>query len=290
MRAIGYVDGGRLRLASRNANNITSRYPELRPLGRALGVHEAVLDGEIIAFGDDGRPSFELLQSRMHLTAEGQVRRLSQSRPVAYVIFDLLFLDGRSLLAEPYTARREALASLELNGPAWQVPAFHAGDGAALLAATRAQKLEGIVAKRRDAPYLPGRRSGAWVKVKNTLTADVVVGGWQEGEGGRSGRIGALVLGVFDGDELRLVGKAGSGFTEAELKRVSALLAPLARPTTPFTGTQPAKGTHFVEPVLVASVGYTGITRIGTLRHPVYKGLRDDLDARDVAIERADVG
>jgi bifunctional non-homologous end joining protein LigD len=284
------VEGGRLRLASRNANNITPRYPELRPLGRALGTHEAVLDGEVVAFGDDGRPSFERLQGRMHLTSEAQVRRLSQSQPVAYVIFDLLFLDGHTLCGDPYEQRRAKLQELKLSGPTWQVPAYHAGDGAALLEASRAQNLEGIVAKRLDSTYQPGKRTQAWVKVKNVRSTDAVIGGWQPGDGGRAGRLGSLVLGAYEGDELRYVGKAGSGFSDRELKRVQDLLDPLARETTPFTGTQPAKGTRFVEPRLVASVEYTEITRIGTLRHPVYKGLRDDIDPRDVAIERADVG
>jgi bifunctional non-homologous end joining protein LigD len=290
VRAIGYVDGGRLRLESRNSKNITPRYPELRPLGRALGTHEAILDGEIVAFGDDGRPSFERLQGRMHLTSESQVRRLSQSRPVAYVIFDLLFLDGRSLLELPYLERREKLASLELGGPTWQVPAYHQGDGAALLEAARAQRLEGIVAKRVDCPYTPGRRSSGWVKVKNVQRTDVVIGGWLKGDGGRAGRLGALAMGAYEDGELRFVGKVGTGFTDAELKRLQGLLEPLERDASPFTGTQPPKLTRFVEPVLVASVEYTDITRIGTIRHPSYKGLRDDVDARDVAIERADVG
>jgi bifunctional non-homologous end joining protein LigD len=290
VRAIAYVDGGRLRLESRNSKNITPRYPELRPLGRALGTHEAILDGEIVAFGDDGRPSFERLQGRMHLTSESQVRRLSQSRPVAYVIFDLLFLDGRSLLELPYLERRENLASLELGGPTWQVPAYHQGDGAALLEASRAQKLEGIVAKRVDCPYTPGRRSSGWVKVKNVQRADVVIGGWLKGDGGRAGRLGALAMGAYEDGELRFVGKVGTGFTDAELKRLQGLLEPLERDTSPFTGTQPPKLTRFVEPVLIASVEYTDITRIGTIRHPSYKGLRDDVDPHDVAIERADVG
>jgi bifunctional non-homologous end joining protein LigD len=290
VRAIGYADGGRLRLESRNAKNITPRYPELRPLGRALGTHEAVLDGEIVAFGEDGRPSFERLQGRMHLTSEAQVRRLSQSQPVAYVIFDLLFLDGHSLLALPYEERRERLAALELGGPAWQVPAYHRGDGQALLEASRAQRLEGIVAKRLDCPYTPGRRSPGWVKVKNIRRTDVVIGGWLTGDGGRAGRLGALVMGVYDDDgALRYVGRVGTGFTDAELTRVQALLEPLERPTSPFTGTQPPKLTRFVEPRLVAAVEYTEATRVGTLRHPSYKGLRDDLDPLDVAMERADV-
>jgi bifunctional non-homologous end joining protein LigD len=290
VRAIGYADGGRLRLASRNAKNITPRYPELRPLGRALGTHEAVLDGEIVAFGDDGRPSFERLQGRMHLTSESQVRRLSQSQPVAYVIFDLLFLDGHTLLGETYEERRAKLQELQLAGPTWQVPAYHAGDGAALLEASRAQRLEGIVAKRLDCPYTPGRRSPGWIKVKNVQRTDVVIGGWLPGDGGRAGRLGALAMGAYDGGELRYVGKVGTGFSDAELKRLEGLLEPLQRDDSPFAGTQPPKLTRFVEPRLVAAVEYTEITRIGTLRHPSYKGLRDDIDPRDVAIERADVG
>jgi bifunctional non-homologous end joining protein LigD len=284
VRAIGYAEGGRLRLASRRANNITSRYPELRELGRALGTHEAVIDGEVVAFDDNGRPSFQRLQRRMHLTSEGQVRRLSVSDPVVYIIFDLLFLDGHSLLAEPYEARRARLLELGLNGPAWQTPAHHVGDGAALLAASRAQGLEGIVAKRLDCPYTPGRRSGGWVKVKNVRRADVVVGGWVEGEGGRSGRLGALAVGWYDDEgELYYGGRVGSGFTEAELKRVGRLLEPLARDTSPFTaGPTPPKEVHFVEPELVASADYGDITDTGTLRHPRYKGLRDDLDPADV--------
>ena len=159
MRAIGYADGGRLRLESRNGNDITPRYPELRELGRALGTHEAVLDGEVVALDESGRPSFQRLQRRMHLTSEGQVRRLSQSEPVVYMLFDLLWLDGHSLLELPYEERRRRLAELQLSGPTWQAPAHHVGDGAALLAASKAQGLEGIVAKRLDSQYLPGRRS-----------------------------------------------------------------------------------------------------------------------------------
>jgi bifunctional non-homologous end joining protein LigD len=226
----------------------------------------------------------------MHLTSESQVRRLSQSQPVAYVIFDLLYLDGRSLLGLPYAERREQLEKLELSGPTWQVPAYHRGDGAALLQASRAQRLEGIVAKRLDSLYTPGRRSSGWIKVKNVQRTEAVIGGWLRGDGGRAGRLGALALGAYDDEgELRFVGKVGTGFTEAELTRLQGLLEPLERPTSPFAGTQPPKLTRFVEPELVASVEYTDLTRIGTLRHPSYKGLRDDIDPRDVAIEHADV-
>ena len=279
VRAIGYAEGGRLKLESRNGNNVTSRYPELRALGRALGTHEAILDGEVVALDSNGRPSFQRLQRRMHLTSEGMVRRLSQSEPVVYMIFDLLWLDGHSLLGATYETRRAKLLELGLAGPTWQVPAHHVGNGAGLLEASKAQGLEGLVAKRRDGTYLPGRRSTGWVKVKNVRNTDVVVGGWVGGDGGRLGKIGALVIGfTTDEGELRYAGKVGTGFNEAELKRLQGIVDPLARDTTPFTGVQPEKATRFIEPTLVASVDYGDITDAGTLRHPVYKGLRDDID------------
>jgi bifunctional non-homologous end joining protein LigD len=282
VRAIAYVEGGRVRLASRRARNITPTYPELARLGRALGTHDAVLDGEIVAF-EGGTPSFQRLQRRMNLASEAQVRRIASQVPVVYIIFDVLFLDGHSLLGLSYEDRRKLLAKLELSGDAWQSPAHHVGDGEAMLAAARAQDLEGIVAKRLDSTYLPGRRSQAWVKVKNKRTADVVVGGWLEGEGGRSGRLGALVIGIPDDDGvLRYAGRVGTGFTETELARVKRLLDDLAADASPFTGRQPPKGTHFVAPRLVARVDFTERTNAGTLRQPSYKGLRDDVAPEDV--------
>jgi bifunctional non-homologous end joining protein LigD len=282
VRAIGYVAGGRLRLASRNGRDITPRYPELRELGRALAGHEAIIDGEVVAFGEDGRPSFQLLQRRMHLTSEHAVRRLSQSDPVAYIVFDLLWLDGHSLCGLRYDERRERLLELGLNGRTWQTPAHHVGDGQAMLEASRAQGLEGVIAKRLDCPYTPGRRSPAWVKVKNFRQIDVVVGGWLPGEGRRSGRLGALVVGFYEDDELRYAGRVGTGFSEAELDRLGSILEPLSRPDSPFSGRQPPKETRFVQPELVAAVEYGEWTQARTLRHPSYKGLRDDVEPREV--------
>jgi bifunctional non-homologous end joining protein LigD len=282
VRAIGYAAGGRLRLESRNGKDITPRYPELRELGRELGGHEAVLDGEVVAFGEDGRPSFQRLQKRMHLTSEHAVRRLSVSEPVAYLLFDLLWLDGHSLMELRYDERRERLVELGLNGGRWQTPAHHVGDGAALLQASRAQGLEGVIAKRLDCPYTPGRRSTGWVKVKNFRRIDVVIGGWLPGEGRRGGRLGALVVGFYEDGELRYAGRVGTGFTEAELDRLGRLLEPLARETSPFSGRQPPRETHFVEPELVAAVEYGEWTQARTLRHPSYKGIRDDVRPEDV--------
>lgn len=283
VRAIGYAEGGRLRLESRNGNDLTARYPELRDLGRALGAHEAVLDGEIVAFDSAGHPSFQRLQARMHLTGDRAVRRAATENPIAYVLFDLLHLDGRSLLDQPYSARRELLSGLELIGPNWQVPAHHVGDGAALLEAARAQGLEGVVAKRLDSAYTPGRRSACWLKIKNVRRASLVIGGWMPGEGNRSGRLGALLVGFREEDgALKYAGRVGTGFDAAELARLGDLLADRTIERSPFAGRQPPKLARYVEPDLVAEVEYTEWTQTRTVRHPAYKGLRDDLDASDV--------
>jgi bifunctional non-homologous end joining protein LigD len=223
----------------------------------------------------------------MHLASEHAVRRLSQSDPVAYLLFDLLWLDGHSLMGLEYLERRERLLALGLQGERWQTPAHHVGDGSALLEASRAQGLEGIIAKRLDCPYMPGRRSSGWLKVKNVRTTDVVIGGWLPGEGRRSGRLGALVVGCYDDDELKYAGRVGTGFDEAELKRLGGILEPLARDTSPFEGRQPPRETRFVEPELVATVNYGEWTQARTLRHPVYMGLRDDKDPRDVAYDES---
>jgi bifunctional non-homologous end joining protein LigD len=277
VRAISYVQPGRLRLESRNLKDITARYPELRGLTAQLGSRAAVLDGEIVAFGDDGRPDFGRLQQRMHVTSEARVRRLASAVPVVYAIFDVLYLEGRTLMDLPYAERRERLEALDLAGPAWQVPAYHRSDGAALLEATRNQGLEGVVAKRLDSRYEPGRRSSCWVKVKNVQRETFVVGGWLPGEGRRRARVGALLVGEREpGGELRYVGRVGSGFTEATLEDLARRLTPLERPDSPFTaGPKPPKEAIWVEPVLEAEVEFRERTRTRTLRAPTFKALRE---------------
>ena len=285
VRAIAYADGGRVRLAARWGRDTPARSPALRSLGRALASHEAILDGEVVAFGPEGRPSFQKLQGRMHLTSEHAVRRLSESDPVSYIVFDLLWLDGHSLMELPYTERREALLELGLQGERWQTPAHHVGDGEAMLDASRAQGLEGIIAKRLDSLYYPGKRTHGWVKVKNVLETDVVVGGWLPGEGRRSSQFGALVVGVHKDGALTYAGRVGTGFDERELDRLGGMLAELESDTSPFEGRQPPRETRFVEPALVARVGYGEWTQAGTLRHPRYLGLRDDVAPEDVVAE-----
>jgi len=287
VRAITTLDHGRLHVETRNGKDATRRYPELVPLAEAMASTACILDGEVVAFDERQRPSFERLQRRMHVEDAPSLRRLVVDVPIVYMIFDLLWLDDTSLLSLPYTQRRARLDALGVRGPSWQVPAYHVGDGVALLEASRARGLEGIVAKRLDSSYEPGRRSRAWLKVKNHMAQELVVGGWLPGEGNRSGRLGALLVGYYDDGVLRYAGRVGTGFNERELVRLQGLLDPLARDTSPFVPKPPLKLARYVEPQLVAQVEFTEWTQAGIVRHPSYKGLRDDKDARDVVREVA---
>jgi bifunctional non-homologous end joining protein LigD len=291
VRAICHSEPGRMRLHSRNLLDITPRYPEVGRLNRALSHHRAILDGEIVALDGEGRPSFGALQRRMHVGSESTVRRLAKEAPVTYVIFDLLWLDGRSLMDLPYTERRAHLAKLELgDGGRWRVPDYVVGHGEQLLAATAEQGLEGVIAKRLDSTYQPGQRTPAWLKIKNTSRQEVVVGGWVPGDGKRRDRIGALLVGVRDDDGgLRHIGRVGTGFTETELDRLAELLRPLEREDSPFApgGPKIPKGAVFADPELVAEVEFREWTDGGQLRAPSYKGLRDDKPSELVVREEA---
>jgi bifunctional non-homologous end joining protein LigD len=288
VRAVGYVDGGRIRLMSRNDKDVTVSYPEVRALGEALSGHQAILDGELVAMDENGRPSFAALQPRMHVTDPAAVRRLSAATPVTYLVFDVLHLDGRSLLSAAYAERRQALEALQLSGPSWQTPPSFTGDGAAVFQASREQGLEGVVAKRLNSPYLPGRRSPTWVKAKHFRTQEVVLGGWQPGEGRRQGLIGSLLMGLPFDDGLRYVGHVGTGFTDRMLRDLERSLAPLRAAESPFVNKVPAplaRHAVWVRPELVGEVVFAEWTRDGRLRHPSWRGLRPDKDPAEVVRE-----
>jgi bifunctional non-homologous end joining protein LigD len=289
VRAIAYCETGKVRVESRSGRDVTGSHPELAALAEELEGAEAVLDGEIVAFDADGHPSFQRLQRRMHVDRRNLSRRLREEVPVTYVIFDLLYYDGELLLDLPYGDRRARLDALELDGVHWRTPAFHEGDGEAMLGLTRAQGLEGIVGKRMDSRYRPGKRGGEWIKVKNVRSQEVVIGGWLPGKGRRGGRIGALLCGYYEGEgeerRLRYAGKVGTGFSEAELDMLAERLGPLRRDGSPFDGRQPERAAIFAEPELVAEVEFAEWTEAGTLRHPSYEGLRDDRDPEGVVRE-----
>ena len=286
VRAVAYVDAGRLALRSRKGDDITVRYPELGRLPATLAGRDLVVDGEVVALDEKGRPDFGALQNRMHRTGP-EVPRMAAARPVTYLVFDLLALDGEDLLDRPYEERRRLLDELSPGGSRWAATPWFAGGGADVLTASRDNALEGVVAKRLDSPYRPGVRGTEWIKVKNIRTQSVVVGGWRPGQGRRAGGIGSLLIGVHD-DVGRLVyaGHVGTGFTAAALREISALLTP--RATSPFDGDLPREVTRdaqWVQPDVVGEVAYAVWTTDGRLRHPSWRGLREDLDPADVGVE-----
>jgi bifunctional non-homologous end joining protein LigD len=299
VRAIGAVDGDRLRLRSSNDRDITTRYPELGAIVAALAGHDAVLDGEIVTFNESGRPDFGLLQNRLHLTDRRIIAEWSARQPVVWVLFDLVHLDGHDLFvtpgrppgseALPYTDRRRLLHGLIDAGPNWQIPPARLTDGAGLLDAIREQGLEGIVAKRLDSLYEAGRRSRAWRKVKVRPRQELVVGGWRSGVGRRAGHIGSLLVGYHSPNgRLVYAGRVGSGLAAGELLAVEELLSGWTRSSCPFDpppASQERRDATWVEPRLVVEVAFSEWSRDGRLRHPSYLGRRADKDPTAVIRE-----
>jgi bifunctional non-homologous end joining protein LigD len=222
----------------------------------------------------------------MHVVSRADAVRRAGEVPVAYQVFDLLSFDGTDAITLPYLERRRLLAAVVQPGRSWAVPAHHIGGGGDLLAVVADRGLEGLVAKRVDSVYLPGRRSPSWRKLKVRRQQEFVVGGWAQGDGRRAGMMGSLLVGYYDdGGVLRYAGRVGTGFTEAELRRLMGLLQPLERepcPFVPLPDVGQRRGARWVEPQLVVEVAYGEWTEDGVLRHPAYLGQRDDKDAREV--------
>jgi bifunctional non-homologous end joining protein LigD len=268
-RAIVEVRGATVRIASRRGLDASARYPELRPLADATPVDDLVVDGELVVLDDAGRPSFSAIQQHRD--------------PATLMIFDVLRVDGRDVTPLSWKERRQLLERLGLRGPTWQTPAVATGDADAALAAAAQLQLEGIVAKRIDSPYRPGRRTTAWLKVKIRNRQELVVGGWLPGEGRLSGTVGSLLVGYYEqpGDEsLVYAGRVGSGLDDALRDALATQL--VARPTSPFRATPPRVAAVWVEPDVIAEVEFTEWTGDGVLRQPVFLGLRSDKDPREV--------
>ncbi len=292
MRVLIWIDGGRPRAVSRNDKDVTDSFPELRAFGEAMGSRQALLDGELVVLGADGKPSFARLQHRMHASSPASVRNAAASNPVSLVIFDLLHLDGTSLTGLDYDHRRSALEDLDIGASGWAItPSFTSDEGRRVFRTAVDLGMEGVVAKRRTSTYQPGRRSRDWIKVKNQHMQEVVIGGFTEGNGSRRADFGALLLGVPSSTEhrrLTFVGKVGTGFSDRARAEIASDLKRMVRGTSPFEDRLPTavdKAVTWVTPKLVGEVRYSELTPDGHLRHPVWRGLRADKAARDVRRE-----
>ncbi len=281
-RALAYVHGGETTLVSRRGNDLTERFSEVaRAVAQATKSPDCVVDGEVCALDERGRSSFSAMQQG------------SAETPLVYYAFDLLELDGTPLVDRPLTERRARLEQLLEPGNAIVRLSEAFDDGVALLAAAREQGLEGIIGKRADSRYLPGRRGREWVKIKTHGRQEFVIAGYTRGKGRRSSSFGSLVLAVRRDGELVYVGNVGTGFNEAEIERLLRKLRPLERATPPFREVpkmpRVRKGdVVWVEPKLVAEIEFVEWTHDGHLRAPSYLGLRDDKPPDDVRAEIPD--
>lgn len=280
---------GRFTLRARSGTDITARYPELTADGAPrLPASDAVVDGEIVAFDAQGRPSFARLQERMHLTRAREIEREVVRTPIVYLLFDLLRLDGHDLTRMPLRQRRELLEQLtsDLDAPVQVPPVFDDLDAA--LHMSREHGLEGIVAKDPASPYRPGTRSASWLKLKNTRTQEVVIVGIRPGQGNRGGGIGSLLLAVpGDDGELRYVGRVGTGFSERMLTDLDRRLQPLRVDEPPLTGVPAAdsRDALWVRAELVGEVEFANWSPGGILRHSRWRGLRPDKAPSEIVKE-----
>ncbi len=289
VRAVVTVTPEGTRLISRNGNDMTAAYPELQDLSVHLNGDRAVLDAEIVALNKAGRPDFGMLQPRMHLTKPREINAAAERTPVHLMVFDLLWLDGRSLADLTYEQRREILESaVEPTGDGHlQVPPALEMSMDDAVAASKELGLEGVMAKRRTSTYSPGRRSKNWVKLKNQLTQEVVVVGWRPGQGNRQNKVGSLLVAVPDGVDLKYIGRVGSGLSEKDLALIGPRLKKMSRKTPPLDDVPRADASdaQWVRPALVGEVTFSERTGTGKLRHPVWRGLRPDKKPSDVVVE-----
>lgn len=274
-----------LTLVSRLGNEVTKAYPELA--GMASIAEDVLLDGEVVAFVD-GRPSFSALQGRMHVRGAAQARALAGRLPVTYLAFDVLRLYGVDLTDRPFSERRATLERLAVAGPHWTTsPLFD--DGPATAQAAQDNGLEGVLAKRLSSVYRPGTRTAEWVKVRYSKRQEFVVGGWEHGEGGRSGGIGSLLLGVYSDGRFVYAGQVGTGFSAAALRAMEKRLRPMIVNSMPFDALPPdvrGRQITWVRPEVVVEVEFAEWTPDGRLRFASFQGVRTDKEPAEVRRER----
>jgi bifunctional non-homologous end joining protein LigD len=261
---------------SRTNRDQTGQYPELANLATYVNAVNAVLDGEIVAMDENGHPSFERLQQRINLGSETEIARARQTIPVQFYVFDLLWYDGTDLTGEPLHERRRILREIVTETGPIAFPLAVDEHGRQLYEAAKGLGIEGIIAKKLDSVYEPGRRTSNWRKIKAMRTMDCVILGWTPGSGSRSHTFGALLVGAYDADDtLRWVGQVGTGFSGQLLADLQKRLEAIEVPESPIDDPG-LKGARFVRPELVCEVTYLELTRVGKMRAPSFKGLRDD--------------
>jgi DNA ligase D-like protein (predicted ligase) len=283
-RAMAVVSSGGVRLHNRRLIDISYRYPELKE-ALAGGSSGCIFDGEVAVF-EDGKPSFHALAKRDHQSEQMRIDYLSRALPASYVVFDILYARGTSLMDLPLVERKSILAEELDESEAVSIVDFFPESGRDYFSAALKMGIEGIMAKRLASTYEPGRRSRDWVKIKKSLKLDLVVGGYIPGKGGRAPNFGGLLLGAYDQGRLEYVGRVGSGFTESELAEISEALIP--RENSPFISA-PALSmpdVRWTEPIIVVQVGALEVTEDRHLRAPVFLRRRDDKEPEECAMDQ----
>jgi bifunctional non-homologous end joining protein LigD len=285
-RAVSFIENGRVRLVSRNQNDLSGRFPELQKLPEFIQAKSAILDGEVVALDEHGRPSFSLMQQRTGMRSGGRRTVIRADVPVIYYVFDLIYLDGYDLRRVSLEDRKRKLTEIMTASDILRYSDHYPGNqGVALFEAAKEKGLEGILAKRRGSCY-EERRTREWLKIKVTQTADCVVGGYTDPEGSRL-HFGAMVLGLYNkAEELIPIGQVGTGFDQATLKATFQVLKDLETNRSPFQGKVDARKVHWVKPKLVAEVKFSEWTHETgeggmKLRAPVFLGLREDKEPKE---------
>ncbi|MEA2435091.1 MAG: bifunctional non-ous end joining protein LigD [Actinomycetota bacterium] len=298
VRALAVCQHDETMLLSRNSRDITKSYPELAKMHDRMVAIDAIVDGEIVAL-EGKRPSFERLQSRINLHNERDIAKAMHDIPITFIAFDLLYLDGKSQIAKPIEERKALLSELVVQSERVQVSPFLEESGTALFETASEMRLEGIVGKKLGSTYRPGRRIKEWLKIKAIHSGDLVIGGWTPGEGSRSKSFGAVLIGAYEGADLRFVGSVGTGFSDAMLKAIYPRLEELETDDCPFvddpTNTRSSSfskiihNPRWVKPELVCRVEFRELTSAGRLRAPSFKGIRDDIDPKECTFEALEV-
>jgi bifunctional non-homologous end joining protein LigD len=289
-RAVCFLDNANSRLVSRNQNDLTGQFSELQGLPKLVKAQTAILDGEIVALDEQGRPSFSLMQQRTGIRQGNRHTAARRDVPVMYYVFDLLYLEGYDLRRVSLEQRKEVLAQIVTSGDLVRYSDHYPGQGIALFEAAKQKGLEGILAKRRTGCY-EERRSREWLKIKITHTIDCVVGGYTDPEGSRQ-YFGSIVLGLYDKKgQLIHVGQAGTGFNQSTLKEIFQLLKSLGTNRNPFHGLVDAQNVHWVKPARVAEIKFSEWTHETAegglkLRAPVFLGLREDKDPKECVFDQ----